>query len=76
MAEKSVQVWQERPFDYQFIGTLFLIDFCMADRDIAEALDEIANNTETTKGKYRSDIFDEKVLYFRKIQRKERKTTL
>lgn len=49
---------------------------CMADRDIAEALDEIANNAETTKGKYRSDIFDEKVLYFRKIQRKERKTPL
>ena len=48
----------------------------MADRDIAEALDEIANNAETTKGKYRSDIFDEKVLYFRKIQRKERKTPL
>lgn len=49
---------------------------CMADRDIAEALDEIANNAENTKGKYRSDIFDEKVLYFRKIQRKERKTPL
>ena len=49
---------------------------CMADRAIAEALDEIANNAENTKGKYRSDIFDEKVLYFRKIQRKVRKTHL
>lgn len=49
---------------------------CMADRDIAEALDEIANNAETTKEKYRTDIFDEKVLYFRKIRRKERETPL
>lgn len=49
---------------------------CLADRDIAEALDEIANNAEMTKGNYRRDIFDEKVLYFRKIQRKERKTPL
>lgn len=49
---------------------------CVADRDIAEALDEIANNAENNKGKYRSDIFDEKVLYFRKIQRKERKKPL
>jgi len=49
---------------------------CLADRDIAEALDEIANNAEMTKGNYRRDIFDEKVLYFRKIQRKVRKTPL
>lgn len=48
----------------------------MADRDIAEALDDIANNAENTKGKYRRDIFYEKVLYFRKIRRKERKTPL